>query len=152
MRCEKCEKAEATTLVVDQPDYVHDRLAGWLMCEECFEADSLGWYEVLDATQIDTVDVLPAKAVPKRPAPRAEVVRAKAPEKPKAIVHGKRANDDLITRAYELHSGGMKLADVAREVMKVHPYKNVQSACASLRVNFKKRGWEVRGRQGAVAA
>jgi len=139
MQCEKCD-GEATTLVVDQPDYIHDKIAGWFMCDQCFALDPSGWYEVLDATKIDTVDVLPAKAMPQKPA------------KPAPVVHKKRADDDLIAHAYQLHSGGMKLADVAREVMKVHPYKNVQSACASLRVNFKKRGWEVHGRRRAVAA
>ena len=147
MQCEKCDN-EATTLVVDQPDYIHDQLAGWFMCDGCFALEPEGWYEVLDATVIDTVDVLPAKAVKTRPAPR-----AKDPAKPKAIVHRKRADDQLIAHAYELPSGGMKLADVAREVMKVHPYKNVQSACASLRTNFKARGWEVTSsRRAPVAA
>jgi len=153
MQCEKCEKAEATTLVVDQPDYIHDRLAGWFMCEECFEADPVGWYEVLDATEIDTVDVLPAKAVPKRPAPRAKVVRAKAPAKPKAKRQAPPRDDTWLERAYELHQGGMPLKDVAAEVMDERGYKSLDSARESLRVNFRARGWEIHNtRRSPVAA
>ncbi len=133
--CEKCEQADSAVLVIDLPDYIHDKLAGWFMCQDCFDQDPEGWYEVVDAAQFDDA---PA--------------RKKSEATPTQATNGKRADDELIEWAYELHQGGMKLADVAREAMKVHPYKNEQSACASLRVNFKRRGWEVRGRQKAAAA
>jgi hypothetical protein len=133
--CEKCEEATSSVLVIDVPDYPYDPFAGWFMCEECFAQDPDGWYEVLDAKQFD------------------EAPAAKEPEpEPARATPGKRADDELVAWAYELHRGGMKLSDVAREAMKVHPYKNVQSACASLRVNFKRRGWEVRRRGQAVAS
>lgn len=152
MQCEKCERADATTLVVDQPDYVHDRLAGWFMCEECFALDPSGWYEVLDATQIDTVDVLPAKAVPKRPAPRAKVVRAKAPAKPKAKRQAPPRDDAWLERAYQLHQDGMPLKDVAAEVMDERGYKSIHSATESLRINFRKRGWDVHSTKRTLVA
>ena len=42
IRCEKCEEATSTVLVIDEPDYPHDPVAGWFMCESCFEADPEG--------------------------------------------------------------------------------------------------------------
>lgn len=151
MQCEKCEN-EATTLAVDVPDYVMDITSGWFMCDGCFALEPEGWYEVLDATEIDTVDVLPAKAVPKRPAPRAKVVRAKAPAKPKARRKAPATDDTWLKRAYELHQGGMPLKDVAAEVMDERGYKNLSSATESLRINFRKRGWEVHSTKPTLVA
>lgn len=131
--CEKCEERESTVLVIEEPDWPYDPVAGWFKCGECHELDPDGWSYVVDAAQFDDVQA----ALPGRQA-----------QKPQS----KRADDDLIAHAYELHTGGMRLIDVAREVMRVHPYKNEQSACASLRVNFKQRGWEVVSRREAVAA
>lgn len=137
--CEKCEERESTVLVIEEPDWPYDPIAGWFKCEDCHAQEPDGWTYVLDAAQFDD-------------APAA----AKLKKKPRIVVRqregAKRADDELITRAYELHQGGMRLIDVAREVMKLHPYKNEQSACASLRVNFKRRGWEVNRRRQAVAA
>jgi hypothetical protein len=133
--CEKCAERASTVLCIEEPDWPYDPVAGWFKCDECHDEDPDGWSYVLDAEQFD------------HPTLAADLGDAPAP-KPA----GKRADDELIEWAYELHQGGMKLADVAREAMKRHPYKNEQSACASLRVNFKRRGWEVRGRQKAAAA
>jgi hypothetical protein len=130
--CEKCEAPTSIVLVVDVPDYIHDPVAGWFMCEECFAKDPDGWYEVLEAKQFDDV---PAASKPE-------------PE-PAQATPGKRADDELVAWAYELHRGGMKLSDVAREAMKVRPYKSHASAKESLRLCWKKRGWPM---NKAVAA
>ncbi len=128
--CEKCEAPTSSVLVVDVPDYIHDPVAGWFMCEECFAKDPEGWYEVLEAAQFDDA---PATKKPK----------------PARATPGKRADEELVTWAYELHQGGMNLSDVAREAMKVRPYKSHASAKESLRLCFKKRGWPL---NKAVAA
>lgn len=134
--CEKCEKEQSTVLVIDEPDYPTDPVAGWFMCERCFEVDPDGWYEVLDAEQFGPVS-----------------------EKPKLrVVSGKRGgrrslDEDWLEAAYERHCNGASLTEIAREAMEVRTYKNLDSAREAMRRNFMTRGLKVySARRSPVAA
>ena len=136
IRCEKCEKATSTVLVIDEPDYPHDPVAGWFMCESCFEADPVGWYEVVDAKQFGPVSEKP----------KLHVVPTKRGGHPAL-------DEDWLEAAYERHCNGASLTDIANEAMKVRTYKNLDSAREAMRRNFMTRGLKVySARRSPVAA
>lgn len=126
--CEKCKGRPSTVLCIEEPEWPYDPVAGWFKCEECHAEDPDGWSYVLDAEQFGDT----AAAAPRWDVERVVMERSDS-----------KNADDWIAHAYELHRGGMSLKDVAAEVMKVRPYKTLDSARESLRVNFRNRGWEV---------
>jgi hypothetical protein len=134
--CEKCEKEQSAVLVIDEPDFPHDPVAGWFMCQGCFEADPEGWYEVLEVEQFGPVRDKPAlRAVPSS--------RGGHPA----------LDEDWLQAAHERHCNGASLTDIARDAMQVRSYKNIDSAREAMRRNFMTRGLKVYSpRRSPVAA
>ena len=138
IRCEKCKERESTVLVIEEPDWPFDPVAGWFKCDECHALDPDGWTYVLDAKEFGDT----SKPVPSAP----------PGGKPRAGGHPA-IDEDWIVEAHLRHCNGASLTEIAHEAMQVRSYKNIDSAREAMRRNFMSRGMTVySARRQRVAA
>lgn len=118
--CEKCHERESTVLVIEEPEWPFDPVAGWFKCEECHELDPDGWTYVLDAKEFGDT----SKPLPKDP-PGGRPERGGRP-KPQI-------DDAVVQRALTLYEQQGSVKKVAEQMLDDLPWSTLGSATESLR-------------------
>jgi hypothetical protein len=123
--CEKCHERESTVLVIEEPEWPFDPVAGWFKCDECHELDPDGWTYVLDAKEFgDTSKPLPKDP----PGGRPRIGRPKP-----------QIDEAVIDRAIGLYGETGSVKKVAEEMIDELPWGTVASATESLRRIIRER-------------